>query len=139
MAEIPLILLSGICTYDAIAKKGEIYIDGILKNAATSTVELTTDPASLVFGAQNSNADAPFVGLLDDVRIWSYPLNLAEILLLYVDFNPGSEVCVRYPEFDVAGPGGRGSEYKDCKVDIYDLEYIASKWLECNIIPTCQS
>lgn len=117
-------------TYDAAAKRGKVYVDGVLKNEAVSANGLATGPANLIFGAQNMYADSPYIGLLDDVQIWSYDLDPVAIASLYVDFNPGNEICVSYPKFDVAGPAGVGDEYRDCKVDIYDLEVFAQRWLQ---------
>ena len=126
-------------TYDADSKTGKIYVDGILENEAYNSSDISTGPASLVFGAQNANNDAPFSGLLDDVRIWSYPLTSTDILALYINFNSDTEVCISYPELDVAGPNGAGREFRDCRVDIFDLMFFASQWLECNLIPSCIS
>ncbi len=117
-------------SYDGVTKEGKVYVDGVLRSQTTHGGTVTTGPANLVFGAQSSNADAPYVGLLDDVRIWSYPVDSVAVASLYVDFNPGSEICAGYPKFDVAGPGGIGDEYRDCIVDIYDFVIFAEGWLQ---------
>ena len=49
------------------------------------------------------------------------------------------KICAYYPEFDVAGPGGRGETFRDCIVNVYDLIEFVSHWLECTIIPTCSA
>ena len=126
-------------TYDANTKEGSIYIDGAFANSTVYDTEITTGFGSLVLGAQNYNNDAPYSGLLDDVRIWSYPLTADDVLALYISYTNNSEVCLSYPEFDIAGPDGFGEQFRDCRVDIYDFEYFASKWLECNLIPSCFS
>lgn len=60
-----------------------------------------------------------------------------EVAKVYTDFNPGSEICVGNPEFDVAGPGGVGEQFRDCIVDLHDFAAFAQGWLECNVVPTC--
>lgn len=111
---------------------GKIYFDGTLRNQATSTGIPQPADAPLIFGAENLDATtAPYSGLLDDVRIWTYPLDAYEVAELYTDFNPGSSVCVEYPELDITGPNGE----RDCKVNLYDFADIAAEWLNCGRYP----
>ena len=117
-------------TYNAGNKRGRVYVDGVLRNEVVNTANLTTGTSDLIFGAQNMYVDSPYVGLLDDVRIWSYDLDPTAVASLYVEFNPGTEICVDDPIFDVAGPDGVGDEYRDCRVDIYDLMVFAREWLK---------
>ncbi len=124
-------------TYDAEAKQGRLFIDGVLRSQATNQGVLTFSPADLVFGRQNAEATTVYDGLLDDVRIYSYPINAYEVAELYTSFTPGFEICVEYPGLDVAGPNGVGNEFRDCKVDLYDFAVFAQEWLECNVVPTC--
>ena len=119
-------------TYDADTKTGMIYFDGSLRNQATSTSVPEPADAPLIFGAENLDATvAPYSGKLDDVRIWTYPLDAYEVAALYVEFNPGGWVCIENPEFDTTGPAG----VPDCKVDLYEFVEIAAKWLECERYP----
>ena len=125
-------------TYDAATKQGKVYVDGVLRNQATSTGTPTGSPANLLFGAETLTAtSAPYSGLLDDVRIWSYAVDPVTVAMLYVDFNPGSEVCVENPVYDVAGPNGFGAAFRDCRVNLYDFAPFAETWLNCNIVPIC--
>ena len=125
-------------TYDAAAKLGKIYVDGVLTNQATNTGTPVGGPADLIFGAEKSDAtSSPYTGLLDDVRIWSYVVDPVAVASLYVDFNPGVEVCVENPEYDVAGPDGVGDAFRDCRVNLYDFASFAETWLDCNIVPIC--
>jgi len=125
-------------SYDAVTKVGKVYVDGILRNQATNTGTVEGSPADLIFGAENLTATtAPYIGLLDDVRIWSYVVDPVTVATLYTDFNPGVEVCVEYPGYDVAGPDGIGNEFRDCRVNLYDFVPFANVWLDCNIVPTC--
>ncbi len=123
-------------TYDAVTKVGKVYVDGALKNQATNTATVEGSPANLIFGAENLTATtAPYSGLLDDVRIWSYPLDDYTAALLWTDFNPGMTVCLEKYPMDVSGPEGT----PDCIVNLYDFAAIADKWLTCNRVPesTC--
>ncbi|HML76695.1 MAG TPA: immunoglobulin domain-containing protein, partial [Anaerohalosphaeraceae bacterium] len=125
-------------SYDAVTKEGKVYVDGVLRNQVTNTGTVEESPADLIFGAENLTATtAPYIGLLDDVRIWSYVVDPVAVAVLYTDFNPGAEVCVEYPGYDVAGPDGIGDEFRDCRVNLYDFVPFANAWLDCNIVPTC--
>ncbi len=123
-------------TYDAVTGEGKVYIDGVLMNQATSTGVVTPSPGDLLFGGRHIDPTV-YTGLLDDVRIYSYAADVVEIASLYTSFNPGVDICVVNPDFDVAGPDGVGDEYRDCKVDLYDFAVFTQEWLECNVVPTC--
>jgi hypothetical protein len=76
------------------------------------------------------------VGLIDDVRIWSYPLDAVQAARLYTDLTPGSEVCAAeagFSVFDITGPAGA----PDCRVDLFDVAAMAEQWLGCKLVPTC--
>lgn len=125
-------------TYDAATKQGKVYVDGVLKGQATHAGTPTGHSVDLLFGAEDLAAQiSPYIGLLDDVRIWSYVLDPVDVAHLYVDFNPGVDVCVTHPFYDIAGPDGVGDEFRDCRVNLYDLMPIIEAWLECNLLPTC--
>ncbi len=124
-------------TYDAATKVSKVYVDGVLRNQVSYTGTPTGSPAELIFGAELPNGNVPYIGLLDDVHIWSYPLDSASAALLYTDFNPGTSICSDYSYYDVAGPGGIGTAYRDCRVTLYDFVPFADVWLECNIVPDC--
>lgn len=119
-------------TYDAETKTGKIYFDGTLRNQATSTGIPTINDQPLIFGAENLTVTtAPYKGLLDDVRIWTYPLDAQAVANLYTDFNPGVYVCLERPALDFTGPG----DVPDCKVDLYDFAEVAAEWLKCGLYP----
>lgn len=127
-------------TYDAATKEIKVYVDGVLRNQATGTDTPAPNQGALIFGDESTREEddfARYIGLLDDIRIWSYPLDPVTVATMYVDFNPGEEVCVANPEYDVAGPDGVGDEFRDCRVDLYDLMPFAQVWLDCNIVPDC--
>jgi hypothetical protein len=112
-----------------------IYVDGKFRDESDAYVlgDAMLNDEPVAFGAETALGDIPYTGQLDDVRIWNYALDDVAVALLYTDFNPGSEICVEYPEKDVTGPDG----VPDCKVDLYDFAEWASSWMECNIVPTC--
>ena len=124
-------------TYDAATGQGSVYVNGVLRNQATNTNVPQPSPADLIFGAELPDGSVPYIGLLDDVRIWSYPLDAVDAAELYVNFKEDEKICVTYPEFDIAGPDGVGEEFRDCRVDIYDLMAFVETWLECGIVPLC--
>ncbi len=124
-------------TYDAATGQGKIYVNGVLRNQATSAGVPQPNAADLMFGAEWPDGSVPHIGLLDDVRIWSYPLDAYAVARLYVEVKPDEEICLGYPEFDIAGPDGIGQQFRDCRVDLYDFAAFAQSWLECNIVPEC--
>jgi len=123
-------------TYNAATKVGKVYVDGALKGQTTNTGAVETNPRALIFGEEVSTSTiSPYSGLLDDIRIWSYPLDDYTAALLWTDFNPGMTVCLEKYPMDVSGPDGT----PDCIVNLYDFAAIADKWLTCNRVPesTC--
>ncbi len=123
-------------TYNAATKVGKVYVDGALKGQTTNTGAVETNPRALIFGEEVSTSTiSPYIGLLDDIRIWSYPLDDYTAALLWTDFNPGMTVCLEKYPMDVSGPDGT----PDCIVNLYDFAAIADKWLTCNRVPesTC--
>ena len=116
-----------------------IYADGALavqsEEGITGILGSDTD---MVIGAESTDGASPLTGLVDDVRIWSYPLTALDIALLYTDFNPGEKVCINqddpWRELDVVGEPGESSY---CRIDIDDFAELASVWMMCNIVPDC--
>ncbi len=124
-------------TYDAAEGLGRVYVDGVLRNEATSTGVPQPSPADLIFGAELPDGSVPYIGVLDDVRIWSYPLEILDVAQMYIEFKPDETICIKYPDFDIAGPDGIGEEFRDCRIDLYDFVAFAQDWLNCNIVPLC--
>ena len=105
------------------------YLDGALVRSGTQT-----DPGSvswqfsMVLGAGNSRGSVEdlWVGALDDIKFYDYPLSEEEIQEEYIDVT-GNPVCVNRPVTDVTD---------DCKVDIDDLVMFAAGWLsDGNLYP----
>jgi hypothetical protein len=73
--------------------------------------------------------DAQFNGLLDDIRIYNYPLTRTEVAKLYTDVQTTEYICVEDENplsFDVTG---------DCRVDLEDIQALASWWMDCDRVP----
>ncbi|MBN2211379.1 MAG: LamG domain-containing protein, partial [Sedimentisphaerales bacterium] len=104
------------------------YADGQLMGSYTDTTPTFTLMDSLVLMGALPNGVRSFNGLLDDVRIYNYPLNAYEVATLYTDFVPGATICAEPVVNDING---------DCIVNLLDFAEIAAAWLECNEVPTC--
>ena len=91
----------------------------------------------MVIGAEGTDGAAPLSGVVDEVRLWNYPLDPIRIALMYNDFTEES-VCIEQDDpwrhFDVAGEKGEPSW---CKIDIEDFAELAMVWMRCNIVPDC--
>jgi hypothetical protein len=77
----------------------QIYIDGVLNNTDTATMNLLSDPQLMAIGCQidasqtdpnNANPYNFFQGLLDDVQLYSKVLDATDVTFLFN--NPGSTV-----------------------------------------------
>ncbi len=68
------------CTYDGI--KLSIYINGILDNTNTSTLELRDNNSDLVIGASSFYSDH-FKGIIDEIRIYNRSLTQDEVKKVY--------------------------------------------------------
>jgi len=68
-----------------------------------------------------------YEGLIDDVRIYSYPQGAYEIATAYTDFEDEATVCVE------PVPGDLND---DCVINTGDAAIAALNWLRCNLIPT---
>jgi len=84
-------------------------------------------PRSLSMGGRNIQEPGAIFdcGLIDDVRVFNYPVSASGIAQMYVDFVAGGTACIGPVEFDVNG---------DCKVDWLDIKELADNWLECNLL-----
>ncbi len=126
-------------TYDG-EGNGKIYVDGLLAAEATSGGTPQISDVALIFGAERADGSVPYVGRLDDVRVYSYAISAQQAADLYTTFNPGVWLCLNRPEFDISGPEDAdedGNGDPDCVVDIHDLLKVVDTWLECGIYPTC--
>lgn len=114
-----------VATYDAATSTFSYFVDGVKNGESVQYPWLTDVP--LVMGALDVLGTNPYLGLLDEIQIWSYPLDPVTIAMLYVDKNPGEMVCMEPVPNDFNN---------DCKVDVADLGEMLSAWLECNRVPS---
>lgn len=72
---------------DVAADTISLYVDGKLLDSQTDTTTATMDNAdSISFGNGGSGyTERDYSGLIDDVRFYNYPLNAAQVNLLYND------------------------------------------------------
>jgi hypothetical protein len=88
---------------------------------------LEPSDAPLIFGAELTTGVIPYVGLLDEVRIYSHPVDPYVIANEYVVIVPDAVICVD-PTTDI--------EYdfdEDCDIDLADFAgYFIQQWLNCN-------
>jgi hypothetical protein len=119
-------------TYDAATGEGKVYVDGELANQATNAGVLETSAAPLIFGAELTTGVIPYIGLLDEVRIYSYPQHPYEIAHEYVAIVPTASICVAHDPTDPT----TDIEYDhdgDCDIDLADFAgYFIKQWLNCN-------
>jgi hypothetical protein len=115
------------CQYDPARETFSLFVDGErVAESGTFTVTLPESEDDLVIGAQTITGNASFNGLIDEVRIWSYPIDPVVIAQLYTDKKPGEMVCIELPPNDLN---------EDCKIDVLDLLEIVLGWLDCNRAP----
>jgi hypothetical protein len=114
---------------DAEAEEASLYLNGELVASSDIYSEIPPFLPPLSIGAKNREEGNYVDGLIDDVRIYNYPIPHLEIAQMYTDTIPGSTACLGNPEFDFN---------EDCVVNILDFEILASNWANCNIVPECQ-
>lgn len=115
--------------YDSDAEQASLYLNGELVASAGIDPSVAPILPPLSIGANNSIEDSYVNGLIDDVRIYNYPVSHLVIAQMYTDFVEGATVCLGNPQFDLN---------EDCVVNILDFEILASNWANCNIVPDCQ-
>lgn len=85
----------------------------------------------LLIGANDDRGiyNDPFIGYLDDLKVYNYPLTEFEVADLYVAVYPDASFClIEY-----------ASDYDfddNCIVDLADFVKIAMDWLSCGLYPT---
>jgi hypothetical protein len=101
------------------------YIDG-QEFSAFGGVNFTTFVGFYV--GNSKDLAQPFTGLIDDLRLYNYPLSAVEAASLYLAGKPGETICLGSIPYDLNG---------DCKVDMGDLALLVDAWLQCQLWPTC--
>jgi hypothetical protein len=117
------------CTWDTESGEAAIYLDGVSTGLATSgqPSEFAAWQYPMLIGARQNRltVDDFYVGLMDDYRVYNYPLDGYEVAELYTSLA-GGKICVEYPVGDLN---------QDCVVDQADLEILRSAWLDCGWVP----
>ncbi len=117
------------CTWDTESGEAAIYLDGVSTGLATSgqPSEFAAWQYPMLIGARQNRltVDDFYVGLMDDYRVYNYPLDGYEVAELYTSLA-GGRICVEYPVGDLN---------QDCVVDQIDLEILRSAWLDCGWVP----
>jgi hypothetical protein len=113
--------------YDPVDGVVRIYLDGLFRNEVAANSEGFNVPnlAPLIFGAESTDGTiGSSNATIDDVKIYSYALNSAEIAQQYVDVA-GGYVCIDgvLPAADLSG---------DCQVNLDDFAILAEHWLDTN-------
>jgi len=118
-----------VATFDGYT--GLIYINGIVRGSGSFEFGDAVD-AIITLGG-NSGGSAPareFTnGILDDVRLYNYPISDLEVAQLYTPIS-GDAVCVESlrPQHDYNG---------DCVVNLPDFAAFVQRWLYCGLVPDC--
>ncbi len=112
-------------TYDADTQTMKVYKEGVFSKQAQFVANPGTG-AILLFGAQKTNGKWGYSGLIDDTKIYDYPLTPIQIASLYAETTHTS-FCFSVVPADLNG---------DCVVDMQDFAILASDWMVCTRVPT---
>jgi hypothetical protein len=85
----------------------------------------STDNLIFVGAYKTLAATRLYDGIIDDMRLYNYPLSTTEIGKLYAQ-GTGTTLCLKSVPNDLNG---------DCRVDFGDFALLASNWLKCNLAP----
>ncbi len=103
----------------------------ILHTAAAAQTTTALGTLNLIIGgASVTGSYYNYLGSVDDVRIYNYPLSPSQIAEVYREMK-GGWICLGVPAMDTTGPEG----VSDCRVDIYELAAYAEAWLDCGRYP----
>ncbi|MBN1796914.1 MAG: hypothetical protein JW804_09600 [Sedimentisphaerales bacterium] len=121
--------------YDVDNGRGRLYVDGLLdgNDVAITPGSVQKTPLDRFAIASCDANDGgyhvnPFDGLIDDVRIFTYPMTSTEVAGMYVEHVTDATICIDSinPVHDYSG---------NCKVGLEDLAMLAAGWLDCNLYP----
>ena len=106
------------------------YLDGVLiRSGAQTDLGGVSWQFSVVLGAGNSRGSIEdiFVGALDDIKFYNYPLSESEVIQEYINVTE-ILICLDPPIADLTD---------DCKVNLDDLAILADEWfLDGNLYPS---
>ncbi|MBN1795375.1 MAG: immunoglobulin domain-containing protein [Sedimentisphaerales bacterium] len=135
-------ILTGI--YDPTTGMLKLYVDGRFNTESGPNFTVpATNNEPLVFGAETQTGFVSYTGLLDEVKIFDYPLSPTDVAILYTDFVE-DHICAEPPDND---------SDNDCDVDLEDFAEFAQiwltqndlnnlatfcvEWLDCTMVPDC--
>jgi hypothetical protein len=111
-----------VVTYDPTEGLAKWYLNGELAGQISTGFDGFDD---VIYIGNARSFGQSYIGLIDDLKLFNYPLNGIEVAILYTDVM-GGEICGQYPEYDFNA---------DCRVDLLDLTAFLGEWLECNRFP----
>jgi hypothetical protein len=79
-----------VAVYDGIAAQAHLYVDGLLSATRTVTpgnLIIKGDAYPMIQIANRGDADRPWKGGIDDIRVYNYPLTAAEVAALALEGN----------------------------------------------------
>ncbi len=117
-----------VVTYDN--SQVELYVDGVLGNTFTSTVDHSAAAVIRIGGNTDRHPAETIDGALDEVKLYGHVIDKYAVADLMSQGNPGWYMCDVPPgTFDTDG---------DCVVGLSDLAAFALKWLECGRYPAAE-
>ena len=128
------------CVVDAEAGTATMYLDGYAGAVGNVNFAAQAKPVSpTCIGGEGINGGLSIDGMIDEVRMYSYPMTQHEIIdQLYYPYSQ-TAVCIESyaSEYDFTGPDGAA----DCTVNVYDFAEFAATWLSCGRYPvdTCSN
>ncbi|AQT68499.1 hypothetical protein STSP2_01664 [Anaerohalosphaera lusitana] len=118
------------CTYDAATQTLRAYVDGEEDGGPSVGEGIAHSTQVVTFGSyyKTGTGGWGYNGLIDDVKIYNYPLDNFEIAQQYTAVFTDVSICAEDPPYDFDG---------DCVIDLADFAIFAQSWLECNLVPDC--
>ena len=108
-----------VMTYDPSKREMALYADGLFVQSKPVVPNPTLDNGPIKVGSQ-PNDGGVLPGLIDELKIYSYPLNGSEIADGYVAVT-GNTVCIEEILGDIND---------DCKVNMEDFLAVVGDWLD---------
>ncbi|WP_161488083.1 LamG domain-containing protein [Sedimentisphaera cyanobacteriorum] len=110
-------------TFDG--QNAKLYLNGELVSGPALLTPPSETDHKIVLGKDSNDWETSFTGRFDECVIYKRALNQQEIRNIY---NHQKNPCVFPPEYDLDG---------DCFVGTSDFFIMASEWLECGRMGTC--
>lgn len=128
---------------DPVDNNAYVYVNGVRQASDTNGYTWGQNPGAPVLLGRGYPGGENFPGQLDDIQVYNYGMNNAQVVDLYYAVS-GKQACIlEYAsQYDVAnGETGLiiGDEdfVADCKLDLSDFAVYAANWLSCGLYPSC--